>query len=156
MCLQIPLLVTIYFKNFRIFFLALLANLLVWSLSPIYLHKDSFISVKNAAEYVSKNLTGVVAYNDISSVSGWYINHDGGMGRVMGYYYNTENTKNLTFANLRAVGMDYLLITNEHNTTMTLDLNKRPYLEEMMDFRYNISGKIFFAKVIKVNKEYKE
>ena len=155
-CLQIPLLITIFIKNFKLFYLALLVNLIVWSMSPIYLHKDTFISVKKAAEHVSRNLVGVVAYNDVSSVSDWYINHIETGGRIKGHYYNTESRKNLTFDVLKTAGMDYLLITNEHNTTMTLDLNKRPYLKEIMDFRYTTSGKTFFAKVIKVNKEYNE
>jgi hypothetical protein len=153
-CLQIPLIITIFIKNFRLFCLALLINLFVWSMSPIYLHKDTFTSVKRAAQYVSINVTGVVAYNDVSSVSDWYINHNNTRGLVRGHYYNTESKKNLTFESLKAAGMDYLLITNEHNTTMTLDLSKRPYLEEIVDFRYNTNGKLFFAKVIKVNKGY--
>ncbi len=151
-CLQIPLIIKIFVKDFRLFCFALLGSLIVWSMSPIYLHKDTFISVKRASQYVSGKLTGIVAYNDVSGVSDWYINHSEASGLLKGYYYDTDNKKNLTFESLKAAGMDYLIITNEHNTTMTLDLNKRPYLEEIVDFRYNISGKLFFAKVIKVNK----
>lgn len=152
-CLQIVLIYTIYLNKFKLFFWALLINLLVWSMSPIYLHKDTFISVKNAATYAAENLSGSVAYNDVSSVSDWYINYAERNGKIVGYYYNAESKKRLTFEALKELGATYLLITNEHNTDMTLDFETRPYLEEIKDFRYNIGGKTFFAKVVKFNKE---
>jgi hypothetical protein len=37
-----------------------------------------------------------------------------------------------------------------------LDLNKRPYLQEITDYTYKINGKIFFAKVLKFDRGYKQ
>jgi len=123
---------------------------LLWSFFVIDAHRLIFISVKNAGEYVAQNLSGTVAYNDVSSVSDWYTNYKGSTTR--GFYYNTDSKKNLDYKNLLSAGIDYLIITNEHNTTMTLDLEKRPYLELLKEFRYNVNGSEFFAKVIKLRK----
>ena len=154
--IQIPMIISIYKKNLRIFISILVLNLITWSISPIYLHKDTFISVKKAADYTLTNLHGTVAYNDVSSVSDWYLNYMSKGGLLKGHYYNTESKKMLSLEALRSLGADYLLITNEHNPTMTLDLSLRPYLEEITEFRYNINGKVFFTKIIRFNKEYRE
>jgi hypothetical protein len=154
--LQIPLVFFLFRKNLKIFTFVLVLNLIVWCTSPIYLHKDTFISIKKAAEYVLSNLKGSFAYNDVSSISDWYLNYMSRDGLVKGRYYNTESKKMLTLDALKGLNADYLMITNEHNTTMELDLSLRPYLEEVTEFRYNINGKVFFTKVIRFNKEYKE
>lgn len=124
----------------------------LWSWSVITSHKDIFISVKHAAEFASKNLKGVVAYNDVSSVSDFYLNvlHT---PDVSGFYYNTESKKNLTYEALDETGADYFLITNEHNTTMELDLDSREYLIPVRDFSYNINGAEFFAKIVKFERK---
>ena len=126
----------------------------VWSIFVIRTHKDIFISVKNAGDYAQKNLQGLIIYNDISSVSDWCINQKVKDDNVWGYYYNTESKKTMTFEALQEINPDYLIITNEHNTTMELDIEKRPYLSEIKEFRYNVNGKEFFAKVVKFNKEF--
>ena len=118
----------------------------------ISLHKDIFISVKNAAEYVARNLEGKVAYNDVSSVSDFYLNVLD-TPKVSGFYYNTESKKNLTYEALRQTGADYFLITNEHNTTMELDLGSRPYLRPVKDFSYNVNGAEFFAKIVRFERK---
>ena len=124
----------------------------LWSWSVISLHKDIFISVKNAAEYVARNLEGKVAYNDVSSVSDFYLNVLD-TPKVSGFYYNTESKKNLTYEALRQTGADYFLITNEHNTTMELDLGSRPYLRPVKDFSYNVNGAEFFAKIVRFERK---
>lgn len=153
---QLSAIVSLYLKKIHFSGLFLLMGLMLWGMSPIFLHKDTFISVKNAAEYVANNLQGVVVYNDVSSVSDWYLNNKNTSDNVVGFYYNLESKKNLSFDALTTTKADYLLLTNEHNTSMTVDIGKRPYLEEIRDFRYNINGKEFFAKVVKVNKDYIE
>ena len=124
----------------------------LWSWSVIGLHKDIFISVKNAAEYAARNLEGKVAYNDVSSVSDFYLNVLD-TPKVSGFYYNTESKKNLTYEALRQTGADYFLITNEHNTTMELDLGSRPYLRPVKDFSYNVNGAEFFAKIVRFERK---
>jgi hypothetical protein len=122
----------------------------LWTFFVVDLHRYIFVSVKHAGEYALQNLEGNVAYNDVSSVSDWYTNYKS--TKTKGFYYNTEKKKNLEQKVLLDQNIDYLIITNEHNTTMTLDLEKRPYLELLKEFRYNVNGKEFFAKVIKLRK----
>ncbi len=130
----------------------LIITMSLWSYSVIWMHKDIFISVKNAAEYASENLEGKVAYNDVSSVSDFYLNVLD-TPDVSGFYYNTESKKNLTFEALNSTGADYFLITNEHNTTMELDLESRSYLIPVKDFSYNVNGADFFAKIVRFSRE---
>jgi 4-amino-4-deoxy-L-arabinose transferase-like glycosyltransferase len=151
--LQVLLIGSVFFKKKNAFYGLLTSGLILWALSPIMLHKNNFVSVKKAAEYITSDLNGVIGYNDVSSVSDWYLNYRFPNDGVVGFYYDTDKRENLTFESILSAKIDYLLITNEHNTSMLLDFSKRPYLEEIKDFRYNIGGKVFFAKVIKINKE---
>ena len=48
--LQVLLLVSLYFKNARLFLYFMLTSCVIWTYSTIYIHKSIFISVKNAAE----------------------------------------------------------------------------------------------------------
>lgn len=145
--LSISFLIQKKFKNFAI--LSILAMAL-WSFTTIYAHKNIFISVKNAAKYAAQNFTGNVAYNDVSSVSDWYLNYQYKRAPARGFYYNTEKKQNLNEDKLKEMDIDYLLITNEHNTTMTLDLNKRPFLKELKAFEYKVNGQLFVTRLVKV------
>lgn len=126
--------------------------LFLWSSTVIKSHKDIFISVKSSGEYVRDNISGVVAYNDVSSVSDFYLNVLSSPN-VSGFYYNTESKKSMAYDALVKTGADYLLITNEHNTSMELDIESRPYLSPVKEFNYNVNGEEFFAKIIKIVKE---
>lgn len=161
---QLTVIYFTYIKNLKYFLISVFISCFIWSLSVIWIHKDTFISIKHAAEYVAENINGVVAYNDVSSVSDWYLNQkDRGINAytgnyndpVSGYFYNFEKNALLTQESLVSKGMDYLLITDEHNTTMDIDLQKRPYLTLIKEFSYNVNGKVFTSRVVKLNKEYK-
>lgn len=140
-------------KKYIPFLITLTLSLSVWSISTIYLHKNIFIAVKNAGEYVYNNMTGEFVYNDISSVSDWYINQKG-KDNLHGFYYNFESDKKMSFDALNDLDIDYMVITNEHNTTMEIDLSKRSYLTLVKEFSYNINGEEFFSKIVKFNKDY--
>ncbi len=140
----------IYYKK-KIYYLWLSVIIMtLWSYSSIFMHKDIFKSVKTAADYAGKNLTGNVGYNDVSAVSDWYLNYQYKNPDLKGAYYNTEKKAFLEESRLKESGLDYLLITNEHNTTMTLDLQKRPYLSEERIFEYNVNGKNFITRIVKI------
>ena len=130
----------------------LLASVFIWSFSTIWLHKANFIAIKNAAEYASNNLSGIVGYNDVSSVSDWYLNQWPPKRTVTGVFYSYAKKKDLDYSVLQNKGFDYLILTNEHNTDMTLDIESRPYLTQVKAFEYLINGKLFFARIIKINK----
>jgi len=142
----------IWRKQYGGFIVSLVASLVIWSGFSINLHKNSFAAVKGAAEYISENLSGKVAYNDVSSVSDWYLNQDGDT-RVSGFYYNFESDSFLKYNSLVEKDIDYLLITNEHNTTMDIDLSKRSYLILIKEFRYTIGGEEFVSQVVKLEKK---
>jgi hypothetical protein len=143
---QIINIYSIYIKNFKIFVITLITSLLIWSLSTVWLHKDNFKAIVNASEYASTHLTGTIAYNDVSGVSGWYLNERSRDAK--GVYYFYDKKKDLDYTKLVSKKFDYIILTNEHNTDMTLDLSTRPYLKELKEFRYNIGGKVFFAKIL--------
>jgi len=136
-------------KKQKLFLISVLISCFVWSFCIIYIHKDNFISIKNAAEWTSKNINGVVAYNDVSSVSEWYLNEKG-------YFYFFEKNALLTQESLSKQPLEYLLITNEHNTTLDIDLKKRPYLTLIKEFSYNVNGKMFSTRIVKFERDYKE
>ena len=152
LALQVAAFLFIAKKKFRPASVLLVLIMSLWSVSVIRLHKDIFISVKNAAEYTARNLEGKVAYNDVSSVSDFYLNVLD-TPEISGFYYNTESKKNLTYEALHQTGADYFLITNEHNTTMELDLDSRPYLTPVKNFSYNVNGAEFFAKIVKFERK---
>ena len=158
--LQVVLVYFIYSKRVNWFIALTLASSFVWALSPVYLHKNLYLSIKEASEYVAENVHGFVGYNDKSSVADWYINDKNLSAKentnLHGEYYQIEANKNIAFDKLKAHGYDYLLLTNEHNTSTTLDLDKRPYLEVIRDVSYNINGVEFFTLILKVNREYQE
>lgn len=157
LCLiQFKSIILLYLKRYNWYIYSMLVSSFIWSLSVIYLHKDNFISIKNAAMYVSENISGRVAYNDVSSVSNWYINESPNRSvSLTGYHYDFEKNALLTYESLSKQPLDYLLITNEHNTTMDIDLEKRPYLTLVKEFSYNVNGKIFSSRIVKLDKEYK-
>ncbi|KKS28718.1 MAG: hypothetical protein UU90_C0019G0011 [candidate division WWE3 bacterium GW2011_GWD2_42_11] len=141
--LQVAVVFFIVKKKFWLSVVSLAIIMSLWSGSVIKLHKDIFISVKNAAEYASKNLEGKIAYNDVSSISDFYLNVLD-TPKVSGFYYNTESKKNLTYEALLSTGADY---------TMELDLESRPYLKPVKDFGYNVNGAEFFAKIVKFERK---
>ncbi|OGC60781.1 hypothetical protein A3K34_03125 [candidate division WWE3 bacterium RIFOXYC1_FULL_40_10] len=140
------------FKRFDPRYL-LVFSCLVWSFLIIKDHQNIFISVKNAGEYINENLSGNFVYNDVSSVSDWYINLLNPTPNRKGRYYNMDKSRYLEKSALLDENIDYLVITNEHNTSMELDLSKRPYLELIKEFRYNVKGAEFYTKIAKFNRD---
>jgi 4-amino-4-deoxy-L-arabinose transferase-like glycosyltransferase len=148
--LQLIAVYCLYKRSANGFFAVTLLSLALWSFSAIWVHKDIFIAVKSGAIYAAENLTGVVGYNDVSSVSDWYLNQRDPTDRVAGVYYHYDKKEDLAYESLLDKGYNYLLMTNEHNTDMTLDIESRDYLRQIKEFRYLINGKVFWAKVIEV------
>lgn len=150
--LQVLLIILIPAKRKVLFLIVLFANLLLWTTATLWIHKDVFISVSHAAKYAMINLKGNIGYNDVSSVSDWYINIDSPSPERRGFYYVAESKRNLELDSLVSHKIDYLVVTNEHNLDLTIDLTSRPYLQEIVEFRYNVNGGEFFTKIIKVAK----
>jgi len=152
--LQIIILLSLIKGKGKVFLLLSFTSIFLWSLSVIYLDKDIYVTIVNAAKYAAKNLSGRIIYNDVSSVSDWYLNQSGISENASGYYYRVLVKGDLNFKNILKKQADYLLLTNEQNPDMEYDLEKRPYLTLVKNFEYNVKGKTFFAKIIKFNGDY--
>jgi hypothetical protein len=139
-------------RNFCLFKTTLIFSMLVWSLSTIWLHKDIFKAVVKANKYVQNNLAGTIVYNDVSSVSDWYLNVKPGNDQVAGVYVNMDSRAGRTYEVLEEERADYIMVTNEHNTAMEFNADEVGYLEQITEFRYTIRGKEFFTKILKFNK----
>lgn len=152
--LQFVGLIGLYLYNFKVFFVATTVGMLLWTASSVYMHKDTLLSVKAASIYTSQNVTGRVVYNDVSSVSGWHLNFSGKNKNVFGYFHDIGDRNNLTFEALSLHNPDYLLLTNEHNPTMEITLDKRPYLKLVKEFSYTTNGTTFTTRLIKFDRNY--
>lgn len=142
-------------KKKNVFLFVTVLSMFVWSLSVIYIHKDLYHALKDASEYVARNLSGRVAYDSVNGVTDWYLNREGKNKELSGFYYPVLVKKDLDPKRLSDKHVDYMILTNEHNPDASYDIDKRPYLTVIKDFRYNVNGKDFFALVIKFNKDYK-
>lgn len=146
--LQIVNIASAYLKKRILFMSSLVVSMLIWSLSTIWLHKDIFKAVVEANKYVVKNLSGTVVYNDVSSVSDWYLDQKSQTDNVTGVYLNMDDRQGRSYDRLSEAGADYVMITNEHNTDMEFSADEVDYLEQVIEFRYTIRGKEFFTKIM--------
>ncbi|HLB51710.1 hypothetical protein A3F07_00760 [candidate division WWE3 bacterium RIFCSPHIGHO2_12_FULL_38_15] len=148
--LQLAVSAVLYFKKKYIFLMVLVISLSVWSLGVLYVHKDIYRSIKEASIYAAENFEGNVGYNDVSSISDWYLNYyDGGKNNTGTYLYYSKKA-DLNYENLTKKKLSYLLMTNEHNTDTTLDIEQRPYLKQLKEFNYIINNKEFWTKVLEI------
>lgn len=148
---QIIILAALLAKKYKIFKLSLIVSMVLWSFSTIFIHKDIFKAVVKANKYLVNNIEGKVAYNDVSSVSDWYLNQKSSQDNVEGFYLNMDSREGRTYEILKTNQVDYVMITNEHNTDMEFNPADISYLEEIKEFRYTIRGEQFFTKVLKFN-----
>lgn len=137
----------LYVRNLKLFLISLVLVLFVWSFTSIWIHKDIFGAVKEANEYAVENLEGRVGYNDVSSVSDWYLNVLSGNDNVEGFYFDLTKKENREYDVLKEKDLNYLLVTNEHNTDMTIDVTPWPHLVKITEFSQEVGGKTFFTKI---------
>lgn len=144
-------LIFLYKKQFKVFLLIIVLSMGVWTYAVVYSHKDIYATIRSSLDYSRENLAGVIAYNDTSSASSWYLNDDpNAPNDIEGKYFEYGSSDQLSQENLKNKGYDYLIFTNEHNPSLDVDFKKRPYLEVIKVFREDINGRIFFAKIVKV------
>ncbi len=149
--LNVIVAVALYKKYLNALIVMLILSMMVWSLSVVNLHNDVFKVITEGARFSGRGLTGVVAYNDLSSVSDWYLNNDPlRSNNVSGVFFPYYKKSDADLAKLQSVNASYLLITNEHNTQMTFDDTNKPYLKKVAEFKENINGAEFFTKIYKV------
>lgn len=141
----------IYQRKLSYYIGIIVFSCMLWALATIWIHKDIFKVVKEANEYVVNNLTGVVGYNDVSSVSDWYLNQANISSNVSGFYYDLIIKENKLKENIQKKNLNYILVTNEHNTDLTIDVSAYPYLTQIYDYESMINGKLFFTKIYQVD-----
>lgn len=141
--LQISMIIPIFLKKFNLFIVILFVSMFVWSLSIIWTHRDVFKVIKEASVYASQNLDGKIGYNDVSSVASWYLGKSG-------TYFNILDKGDDEYRAIKDKGLDYILVTNEHNPTLEFDVTKRSYLEQVKEFRYTIRDTEFFTLILEV------
>lgn len=151
--LQIFILIFLILRKEKIFLMFSFISLLVWSLTTIWVHRFIYISMKEAAVYAAKNLSGDVIYNDTYGIADWYLNRSGINKNINGDRYDILILQDISYKRIAGKNPDYLLLTNENNTDMYFGIEKRPYFTLVKEFRYNINGKIFFTDILKFNKE---
>lgn len=138
------------------FLITIFLSTFIWSSYCINMHRNIFKSIKEASEYSSENLVGKVAYNDTSAIPEWYLNVSESKVPNTGVYMFFDKKEFLEFDKLRDKDIDYIIVSNEHNPNISINIEKRKYLQLIKEFSYNVNGTDFFAKVIKFDKNYKE
>lgn len=151
--LQIIILILLVLRKEKMFLMFSFISLLVWGLATIWVHRFIYISMKEAAVYAAKNLSGYVIYNDTYGIADWYLNRSGINKNVYGDRHDVLILHDISYKRISGKNPDYILLTNENNTDMYFGIEKRPYFTLVKEFRYNINGKNFFTDVLKFNKE---
>lgn len=146
----------LFFRKRTAFLITLLLSVIVWSSYCINMHRDIFRSIKEASEYASDNLVGKIAYNDTSAIPEWYLNVSESKVPNTGVYMFFDKREFLEFDKLKDKEIDYIIVSNEHNPNISINIEKRKYLQLIKEFSYNVNGTDFFAKVIKFDQDYKE
>jgi len=143
--LQVLMAYSIVKRNTKRFYVLLVMLLATWSFSTIWIHKDIFRSINSASIFIENNLSGKIAHNDVSYISAWYLKENG-------IYFSKIEKDSTTFEDYLNTGADYVLVTNEHNTDLSFDDKKRPYLTLVKNFEYKVNGKDFFSKIYKLKR----
>lgn len=136
-------LIFVVLKKYDWFLIATIASVIIWSFAVIWVHKDIFYVTSTGAKYLAQNTTGLVAHNDASAVTPWYLR-----GRVKYADLTQDQTGSLEY--LLENEIKYVLVTNEHNPDLSYDLKKRPFLEDVKIFKKVVNGTEFFTIIGKV------
>ena len=140
---SIPLIIS-HFKKLVI--TLFLASSLIWALMFISLEKDVYRNLNDAVLYLKNNypVSGKVLTNDISSISRYYFENS--------YLYSDtlDNGKNFETI-IKQEGVEFVIITNEHNPDMSFTPSKHPYISVIKEFRGQVSGREFFTILAKTN-----
>jgi 4-amino-4-deoxy-L-arabinose transferase-like glycosyltransferase len=144
--LQLVSLILLKQKKFKLFLGTILISSGLWSVSTVLIHRNIYSAVHQAALYIEQNLKGTVVYNDTTSNLDWYINFEDPRGDLKGYYLGLK-TNETGFIDK---GANYLVVTNEEVPELVLGDRLLSNLQKIKEFRYNISGKEFYANIYKV------
>lgn len=128
----------------RIFVISALVSMSLLSASTIYMHKDIYKSIKEAAVTAGNVCTDKTIHNDQAGIVAWYV--------AKSEYKNLDDKKYLSAGYITDNKISCVIITNEFNPGLEIDIKKRPYLTLVNDFHYIRGGKMFYTWLIKVQK----
>lgn len=154
--IQIISLFFLFIRRERVYFVVVIISSVFWSFYTINMHRHIFKTIKEASHYASDNLSGKIAYNDISAIPDWYLNVSRSKSVNSGVHMLFEDNENLKYSKLNKNEIDYLILSNEHNPDISINLEKRKYLQLIKEFSYNVNDAVFFSKIIRFNQDYKE
>jgi len=135
----------IILKRCQLFIFLAIISMVTLSASVIYLHKDTYRSIKDISIFSLREARGKIIHNDTSGVVNWYFPES----KYKNFY---DEKKYLTQEYLTENNVDYIILTNETNLNMEIDLEKRPYLSLVKESKYQRGGKIFFTWLVKVQR----
>lgn len=118
---------------------------IVWAILFVSLEKDTYKVLNQAVIYFKDNFPSdsVILSNDVSSITRFYFKDN--------FRYSREldlNEKVLEKVN--KVKPDYIIVTNEHNPSMSFTPSKYPGFELQKEFRENVNSRVFFTQIIKI------
>jgi hypothetical protein len=146
---QAAMAVFLYFDKIKAFFALTLVSMTIWTAGTVWVHKDIYKSIKEASEYAYQNLDGDVYYNDIHSVSDWYLNELDPNDGVEGFYCSIESSEDcLEAPNYSDDQKDYFIITNEHDPFLTEEIASYKGFKQLKKFSYTIGRTQFFSIVV--------
>jgi len=125
----------------------ILSNI-VWAILFVSLEKDTYKVLNQAVTYFKQNYSqeSIVLSNDVSSISRFYLKDKFRYSRELDY-----NEKVLE--KVAKVNPDYIIVTNEHNPSMSFTASKYPGFVLEKEFREKVNSRVFFTQIIKVNYE---
>ena len=132
--------------KYLLFNVLIVISLFFWTVQTVILHKDIYTAIKEAAEYSINNLEGVIASNDATYLYEWYLNYYSGNKEARSVYIGEKDIDGI----LKGGNIDYILVTNEDNISPRFSTSDRQDLYLIKDFRYNISGREFYARIYKI------
>jgi hypothetical protein len=112
----------------------------------ISLEKDTYKVLNQAVTYFINNYPkdSIVLSNDVSSITKFYLSDR--------FVYSSEidSGKGLS-GKIDRSSPDYIIVTNEHNPSMSFTPSKIPGLILEKEFKEVVNSRLFFTQIIRVN-----
>ncbi len=141
----------IYKVLFSKFLVALVVSMVLWVGATIYIHKDIYRTIKEAAIYAATTVSGPLAHNDGESVAEWYLNYyNSGDDRVADKLVDVSDVELVDKEDFERLGVRYMLITSEPNPDFELEINIEE-VNRLATFKHYINGAFFYSEVLEVS-----
>jgi 4-amino-4-deoxy-L-arabinose transferase-like glycosyltransferase len=118
---------------------------IVWSILFVSLEKDIYKVLNQAVLYFKENYPGdyIVLSNDVSSITRFYLKDNFKYSRELDLNENV-------LEKVEKIKPEYIIVTNEHNHSMSFTPSKYPGFELQKEFKEKVNSRVFFTQIIKV------